>query len=122
MKDKNLKDLGTIDNDKYAVLLDIIRELITSHGDNINTEHIAEVLKIVADVDGQLLQGTSQAEDMLQFADIEQLVLEQERLIHDSNLRNLFNSLKRTKGEDAIVKKKDWPQRNRNKGKKLALL
>jgi hypothetical protein len=109
LMNKNLGDLGTTDNDKFAALLDMIRELITNHGDNINIEHVAEVLKIIAGADDQLLQGTSQAEGMLQFADIEQLILEQERLIHDSNLRNLFNSLKRTKGEAAIVEKKNCP-------------
>jgi hypothetical protein len=106
MEDDHAKAPIPIAPDTIQLLLDKLNDLIKIYGNNLQPEHIAEILDIVCAADDYFFKGTSQAGEFLTFHDIEQLMLKQERLIHDANLRNLFRNMKRIEGEKIIVKGK----------------
>jgi hypothetical protein len=107
MTDKHLDPIEvSIGSDKVQKLLDQIGKMVATYGDNLNFEHLGDVLEIVSAADDCLLRGTSQIDDFLTFEDIEQLILEEERLLHDANLKSLFSAMKRMRGEDEVVLKK----------------
>ncbi|MDR3205186.1 MAG: hypothetical protein LBV23_10700 [Deltaproteobacteria bacterium] len=113
MADDQAKAPTPIDSGKIQSLLNKLDELVKIYGNNLRPEHIAEILDIVCATDDYFLKGTSQAEEFLTFHDIERLMLKQERLIHDANLRNLFRDMKRMEGEKIIVKEKKTPSENK---------
>jgi hypothetical protein len=84
-----------------------IAELIDTYGNNLNVDHINDILDIICSIDNTFLNGTSREDDFFTFADIERLLLEQNRLIQDANLKSLFSCMKRLLGEERIVSKKN---------------
>jgi hypothetical protein len=109
MEDDQANSPIPMDPESIQLLLDKLDELIKIYGKNLHPEHIAEILDIVCATDAYFFKGTNQVEEFLTFHDIEQLMLKQERLIHDANLRNLFRNMKRIEGEKIIVKEKKTP-------------
>ena len=105
-----------IDPKKVEKIWQKIIELVDIYGDNLNVDHINEILEIICSIDSTFLNGTSQDNDFYTFEDIEQLMLEQNRLIQDANLRNLFSYMKRLSGEKGIVLKKTRTSEKRDKG------
>jgi hypothetical protein len=87
-------------------LIEIIAKLIEPYGDNLNEDHITEVLQIICATDEILLKRTFQVDGFFSFADIEEMLQEETRRINDANLRSLFNNMKRMVGEDSVVLKK----------------
>ncbi|MDR0622348.1 MAG: hypothetical protein LBJ61_10800 [Deltaproteobacteria bacterium] len=96
-----------IDPEKVEKIGLKIAELIGTYGNNLNVDHINEILDIICATENTLINGTSREDNFFSLADIEGLLLEQNRLIQDSNLKNLFTLMKRLLGEEGIVLKKN---------------
>ncbi|MDR1164496.1 MAG: hypothetical protein LBO66_01240 [Deltaproteobacteria bacterium] len=87
-------------------IIEMVVKIFEPYGNDLIEEHIREVLQIICAADATFLRGTSQADNFLSFADIEELVQEEMRCLYDASLRRLFNGMKRMVGEDSIVLKK----------------
>jgi hypothetical protein len=109
MSEKQQNGAPTIDSEKLDKISKTFTKLIEIYGNELNPEHIDEILSIICSIDSTFLRGTSQEGDFFTFADIERLMLEQNRLLHDANLRNLFQNMKRLSGEKELVLKKNSP-------------
>ncbi|MDR1041296.1 MAG: hypothetical protein LBR80_14255 [Deltaproteobacteria bacterium] len=106
MSDKPPESSGQTTLQVNNDLIEMIAKLIEPYGDSLNEDHIKEVLEIICATDNILLKGTSQVDGFFSLADIEELMLEETRRIHDANLRSLFNKMNRMVGEDSVVLKK----------------
>ncbi|MDR1051205.1 MAG: hypothetical protein LBP95_09050 [Deltaproteobacteria bacterium] len=92
--------------DKLQLILGKLFELSSTYKETLNPEYVIEILEIVFKTNDHFLTGISSTEDFTTFEDIEQLILEAERQLHDANLKNLFRGLKRIPAEKDIVAKK----------------
>jgi hypothetical protein len=119
---KKQEHLKPIDPQKFDKLIAKIAELDKIYGDDLNIDHIMDVLDIVSATDNHIIKGTSQEDGFFTFADIENLLLEQNRRLRDANLKSVFNRMKKMPGEKEIIDKKKRVQRSRNKGYELAIL
>ncbi|MDR3204587.1 MAG: hypothetical protein LBV23_07560, partial [Deltaproteobacteria bacterium] len=80
---------------KHERLMDKFAELLKTYGDSVNESHLSECLKIIFTFEETFLKGISQSDSFFSFADIEELILEKERRFHDSNIKSLFQGMRR---------------------------
>ncbi|MDR1921729.1 MAG: hypothetical protein LBS31_08325 [Candidatus Adiutrix sp.] len=109
MTDKQPETQSRIDPEKLEKLMNKVAELAEAFGNNLNIDHITEILDIVCASDDYFLKGTSHSDDFLSFADLEQLLLEEGRRIHDANLKSLFQGMRRMAAEESIIAQKKTP-------------
>jgi hypothetical protein len=115
---KNENVVVPIDPEKLNRLILKITELAEKYGDNINVEKIEEILDIVSFFDDTFRRGTSDAGDFFTMADIEQLILEEGRLLQDANLKNLFRGMKKLAAEETIIAQKKTSLGNKGRKSK----